>query len=160
MLKLDKEKFFTKRQLPSIEYHYLYNGENIEISLAYVIGSIDSSEERCLFLLNELNATDDFLINVYLQDIAYECVQTYIRNNFVDEISDSLLVKRKKYKFKINTNEYIAYQDDEGRYHLDKVDEVHESAGWASYNKFEERLFGLLNKHTFDCEKIEKPTVD
>jgi hypothetical protein len=91
LLRLDKEKYFAQRQLPNKKYYYFYNGQNYEMSLDYVIGCIDRTEEKCFFLLNELNATDDFLVDVYLQDLADERIQINLRNNLYDEISSSLL---------------------------------------------------------------------
>ncbi len=160
VLSINKEKFFTERQLPKIKYRYLYNGENYEMSSDYIINSMGNSEEKCLFLLDELNATDDFLTNIYLQDLADECMQGYLKNKLYKEIRSSLLDEHKSYKFKLDTVEYIAYQDDKRRYHIDEVDEVGEYAGSARFIRFTDYLFAILNSHIFDCKRINQPIVD
>lgn len=145
--------------LPNKEYYYFYKEQNYAISLDYVISSINSSEDKYLFLLNELNATDDFLINVYLQDLADECIQNHLRSNLYEEITNSLSDECKSYRFKLNTVEYIAYEDDKGRYHVDKIEEVGMYAGFAKYGRFLNQLLFVLNSHTFDCQRIEKPYI-
>lgn len=157
MLRLDKEKFFAQRQLQGKSFYYIHKGQSYEISLDYVISSIGSSEEKCLFLLNELNATDDFLINVYLEDLADECIQQYLRSNLIDEIYNIELDNSESYKFTINTIEYIVYRDDNGRYYYDHADkvEVGDSGLWLRESTLKQYLSGFINLQIFDCEKQE-----
>lgn len=162
LLSLDKNTFFSRRSLPERSYYYSYNGKTYEITKDYVINSISSAhEEKCLFLLNELEATDDFIVNVYLQDLAEKYMQDHLRYNLKKEIEHSLIVKGESYKFTLTNEfgkqEYIAYQDQDGRYHVDRVEQVGIFAGWARYNKFYTQLASMLRRYTFDCERIEKP---
>jgi hypothetical protein len=161
MLSLDKETFFSQRQLPEKIFYYSYNGQNYEMPLDYVLSKIGgSNEEKCLFILNELKANNDFILNVYLQDLADEYMQDYIRYNLSNEIERSLIDKRESYRFTLSDkdgiHEYIAYQDEEGRYHADEVEEVGRFAGWARFSRFTDYLHALLKSHTFDCKRIEK----
>lgn len=160
MLRINKETFFANRKLNNKKYWYLYDEKNYEIPLDYVISKIGSSEEKCLFLLDELNATDEFLVDVYLQDLADEYMQDYLRINLGREIEKSLFDESKSYKFTLGTVEFIAYEDDEGRFHVTEVEDVGKYAGNARVSKFTDRLYGLLNMHTFDIKKIEEPAVD
>jgi hypothetical protein len=161
MLSIDKKTFFSQRKLPNKSYYYSYNGKNYEIPIDYVISSINKDEEKCLFLLNELKATDDFIINVYLQDLADECMQRYIRSNLMQEIKHSLIDKRESYKFtltdEMGEHEYIAYIDEDGRYHVNKIEKVGIYAGWARFSRFYEQLSGLLERHNFNITRIENP---
>lgn len=160
MLRISKEAFFANRKLENKKYWYLYNEKNYEIPLDYVISKIGSSEEKCLFILNELNATNDFLVEVYLRDLANDCIQNFIKRDLGKEIEKSLLDDAKSYKFSLGTDEYIAYEDDEGRYHVDEINQVGIYAGNARYSKFQDRLYGLLDSHTFGIQKIEDPAVE
>ena len=83
-----------------------------------------------------------------------------LKEIWVKKLKKSLLDDAKSYKFNLGTGEYIAYQDDEGRYHVNEVNQVGIYAGNARYSKFQDRLYGLLDRHTFDIRKIEEPAVD
>ncbi|MBX8944009.1 hypothetical protein [Lysinibacillus sp. K60] len=160
MLSLDKKTFFKQRQLPEKSFYYSYNGQNFEISLDYIIEHIvGSGEEKCLFLLNELKATDDFLVNVYLQDLADEFMQRHIRQSLGEEIEQRLLDKQESYRFALTKKdciyEYIAYQDEQGKYHVDKVEHVGRYVGYERFSYFSDKLYSLLGRHTFDCKRIE-----
>ncbi|UED79291.1 hypothetical protein FH508_0017835 [Lysinibacillus sp. CD3-6] len=160
MLSFDKKTFFKQRQLPLKNFYYSYNGQNYTIALDKVIGNIGCSEEKSLFLLNELKATDDFIVNVYLQDLADEHMQRLLRQSFCEEIESSLLDKQESYRFTLTKKdgiyEYIAYQDEEGKYHVNRVEYVGRYVG-RGFSKFSDKLYSLLGSHTFDCKRIEKP---
>lgn len=161
MLSLDKNTFFNQRQLPEKSFYYSYNGQEYEMSLDYVISRMHQSEEgKCLFLLNELKATDDFIVNVYLQDLADKHMQSYLRYSLYQEISNSLLDKGESYKFTLTKedgkHEYIAYEDEEGKYHVNKVERVGIYAGNSRFSAFTDKLNALLNSYNFDCKRIEK----
>lgn len=165
MLFLDKETFFNQQQLPNKSFYYSYNGQNYEMDLEYVIERLDRSEGKSLFLMNALNATNDFIVNVYLQDIADELIQSYARRKLQDEIENSLFLKKESYRFQLTKEDgtevdYIAYVDEEGSNHVDKVDEVGMYAGWARLGDFQDYLVALLKRHRFDCKRIEEPKSD
>lgn len=158
MLNLDKKTFFDQRQLPKISFYYSYNDQNYEISSDYVISTIsDSLEGKILFLLSELNATDDFVVNIYLQDLADECIQSHLRSEIMDEIHEILFIKQENYNFRLGEDDYIAYQDENGRYHIDKGDKKGMYNGWVQFGKITGYLSTLLENHVFDVERIEKP---
>lgn len=159
MLKLDKKTFFSQRLLPVKNYYYLHNDQNYELPLDYVIERINNlEEEKSLYLLNEFNATNDFIVNVYLQDLADQYIQEHLRISLLKEIEDSLIKKGESFKFIIGSNEYIAYEDDNGRYHANKVEDVGKYAGKARLSDFTTYLSALLSNHSFDVTRIEKPT--
>jgi hypothetical protein len=163
---LDAQSFFSQRKLPEKTFYYRYNDQRFSLSSDYVISHINNSNKevgRCLFVMQELNASDDFIVNVYLNSIADDLIEQHIRNTFANDIEERVYNgERVLFKLKVNgeEREYVAYRDDERRYHVYQEDRRGGREGWAQASRFSESLSLRINGSDFkDFERVDESEI-
>lgn len=165
MLVCDVESFFKEKDFPEQDFYYSYEGKYYSISLKYVIESVirNKYETKSIYLLKELKATDDFIINVYLNDIADGFMWREIRNDLFDKIEDELF-EGKEVSFKIknadgNYKEYVGYQDEEGFYHLNKKGDEIGYRGWKRFSRVREKLAFIFEDAVIDFKRVDPSEI-
>ncbi|EDO6859614.1 hypothetical protein FW481_08635 [Campylobacter coli] len=164
---LTKEEFF-KRDLPAKSYYYSHGDQIFEISSQQVINSIQNGEkniQRCFYIMDNLNATDEFILNDFLHGFADEIMEGHIRYELRQMIEEKVL-NGESVKFHLKgddgeVREYIAYRDDEGAYHVHESDQSYETQGWKRFSNFTQSLVSYFKESVFDdFQRVDESEIN
>lgn len=155
---LTKDEFFKKnRDLQAKRYYYSYEDQIFIMTSEEVVRGIngrDKEVQRCLYVMEKLNAPDDFILNDYLQGFADEFMEWHIRIEIRDSVEEKVQ-RGERVPFNLKgedgeVHEYIAYQDDEGYYHVHSAVQSFETQGWKRFSRFSESLTLYFKEAVFD----------
>ncbi|MDR4936076.1 hypothetical protein RGU11_06805 [Rossellomorea marisflavi] len=152
-MRVSKELFFKELDLPEKIYLYTYNGDEWEITAEEVIYSLpdDQATRLSLGIMKELNVSMDFLLNVFLQEVADDLFEIYRKREIMRELEDKIFNAEGKDVFfelvRKRDNERICYvfYESEGRYYLQKESVARGLyQGYKRLGKIDEKLSQLV----------------
>lgn len=154
---MSKKDFFEKRSLPNRNFYFSYNDQLYDISMEKVIESIlcYKATQRCFYIMDKFNVPDNFIVDDFLQGYAEEFVGRHIRKEIRNMIIDKVL-NGESVIFSLkgengNTQELIAYQDDEGYFYVHEVSLSSKSrVFWRQIKYFDRELKEYLEESTLD----------
>ncbi|MEH7613548.1 hypothetical protein [Gottfriedia acidiceleris] len=155
--------FFEERNLVSQFYYYELEDGGIEgLSLEYLIDTIVESVDEMnkdaaisIFLLKELNASDDFILDVYFPTVAEKLIEDFIRLNKWKAI-ERKIQNNETVTFTIQENggqlkEFQTYKAGNDKYKIKESGFDYQV--FSSFNELSTRLEAVFNQAVFNNYK-------
>ncbi|KAB8127373.1 hypothetical protein F9U64_17835 [Gracilibacillus oryzae] len=127
---IDVRSFFEERNLEERFYHFEIDDGSVEglsthFIIDFLIQYVDEMNKDIaisIFLLQELNASNDFILDVYFPTVAEQLIEDNIRLNKWKSI-EKKVVNNESVTFTIKgkdgqLNEYEAFKDENGKYKM------------------------------------------
>jgi hypothetical protein len=161
-MRITIEEFFNNYELPEKGFYYDYCNQKWEVPVQEVIKYLrdDKEVQRSLWIMKELNADTDFVVNNYLQDIADDFIEWQMKQRLIDELEDKFYNTNDDVYFNIREKngeivQFVFYKDDEDRYHIQEVDIPRDLyAGYKGISKITSQLRSIIKDSSLDITRV------